>query len=397
MNGLLVLKFLYRDKTLSFSSFFFFEFIHPSIHLTLSFIHHKGKHSSSLDLFNQSVSHRDVYAGSLLILDMSLSELVHSLYDYELALLLSLTANEHCIITSSRDSLPKVSQDISGSAILFGLQNSTATIQCSAKTTVKEFIQCCLQPATDGKRNLFSIIICSNLDRAPKDVQTIVLELIRTRQLKTKHATFDAPPEFLVVAMIERIEGKCALIPHLVQFFMMSHNHREDDDDIEDEDDDSQSQSRPSISSTSSASSISPIDRQLHRQTLFSPTMIKDVTRTSEKVYINADVRRYMSDLTVYLRMHRAIAGGSVSAAAFSQFLKLIKCLSTIHGQDYATPEMVKLAFTKVYNHRISVCSPKEERSLLWGSDAQLVVKLLEQLTPDLILESVLEEVRAPL
>lgn len=73
------------------------------------------------------------------------------------------------------------------------------------------------------------------------------------------------------------------------------------------------------------------------------------------------------------------------------------RCLASLHGLDYVTPSIVALAAKKVYRHRITVVSPEQDRSLLYGSDEAAVSKLLKGVTPDIIIENVLGDIEAPL
>ena len=60
------------------------------------------------------------------------------------------------------------------------------------------------------------------------------------------------------------------------------------------------------------------------------------------------------------------------------------------------TPALVALAFRKVYRHRIIITSAKDERSMQYGSDISAVTSYLKGLTPEKIIEMVLEEVEVP-
>lgn len=60
------------------------------------------------------------------------------------------------------------------------------------------------------------------------------------------------------------------------------------------------------------------------------------------------------------------------------------------------TPAIVGLAFRKIYRHRIQITSPERERSMQYGSDLNAVAALLEDVTPEKVLENVLEAVEVP-
>lgn len=64
--------------------------------------------------------------------------------------------------------------------------------------------------------------------------------------------------------------------------------------------------------------------------------------------------------------------------------------MAPLHGIDYLTPSIVALAVRKVFRHRIIVASPDDDRSLQYGSSLKAVAQVLEDVTPDSILDGVL-------
>lgn len=73
------------------------------------------------------------------------------------------------------------------------------------------------------------------------------------------------------------------------------------------------------------------------------------------------------------------------------------RCLSPLHGLDFATPSLVSLALYKVYNHRIELVQrPEGERSRLWGSKAKAVEAYLRHIDVESVLDEVAMSVRAP-
>lgn len=72
------------------------------------------------------------------------------------------------------------------------------------------------------------------------------------------------------------------------------------------------------------------------------------------------------------------------------------RLLSLLHGLDYLTPSIAALAARKVFRHRIIVARPEDDRSLQYGSDIKTVSMILGDVTPDSILDNVLE-LEAPL
>ena len=61
------------------------------------------------------------------------------------------------------------------------------------------------------------------------------------------------------------------------------------------------------------------------------------------------------------------------------------------------SPSMVALAARKIYPHRIVITAPENERSMQWGSSLEAVKAVLEGVTPEDVIEEVLESVEAPM
>jgi hypothetical protein len=64
---------------------------------------------------------------------------------------------------------------------------------------------------------------------------------------------------------------------------------------------------------------------------------------------------------------------------------------------DYVTPSLVALAAKKIYRHRIQIAPPERERSMQYGSDLNTVQELLDGVTPETVIEAVLNSVECPL
>lgn len=60
------------------------------------------------------------------------------------------------------------------------------------------------------------------------------------------------------------------------------------------------------------------------------------------------------------------------------------------------TPSLIALAAKKVYRHRIRIASPEKERSMQYGSDIEAIREMLEDLTPEVVIDAVLETVECP-
>ena len=130
---------------------------------------------------------------------------------------------------------------------------------------------------------------------------------------------------------------------------------------------------------------------------------------------ISIDVKRYSHDILTFLRRHRAVAAG-VTPQATKHFDLLaryvVACitrlaealnsswhssLAPLHDLNFVTPSLVQLAARKVYRHRISIVAPEDERSMQYGSSLAVITALLEEVTPEQVIEEVLASIEMPL
>ncbi|KAK5630797.1 hypothetical protein RRF57_006512 [Xylaria bambusicola] len=130
---------------------------------------------------------------------------------------------------------------------------------------------------------------------------------------------------------------------------------------------------------------------------VFTETDISTLSSLSLQAHVDIEVQRYQMNIIAFLRMHRAVAPGSVPPTATTHFRTLIRALATLHGLEFVTPELVQLAARKIYAHRIVIVPPDRERSMQWGSDLSAVKALLEGVRPEDVVEDVLGIVDVPL
>ncbi|KAL7271161.1 hypothetical protein RUND412_006111 [Rhizina undulata] len=339
-----------------------------------------------------------------------LSDLVHRLNDVELAVLLSLVAERHCILTTETECLGPLQKQVeSVGREIFGL--TTAAVQCTAGISLEEFSAGAIietpRPRTpevfgvensyfhfnpsheklhssrspideNGGKVLPNVVIARSLDLASEKVHAQALELMRTRKLVTRTGTFTAPTPFLFIALLSKTPERPSLPFHLLDTFFISHHHP--------------SPNSPTNSSTTSLDSI--IIRK-PPTSLLPPELIPTIRTLSASVFISSEISRYIHDIVVFLRMHRAVASG-VSAAGTRDFTDLVKCLAAMHSLDFVTPGIVALAVWKVYAHRMELVQVDMERSLLWGSTRSGVEGYLRGLEVERVVEEVLGFVRVP-
>ena len=74
-----------------------------------------------------------------------------------------------------------------------------------------------------------------------------------------------------------------------------------------------------------------------------------------------------------------------------------LRVLAPMHGLSYVTPSLVALAARKVFPHRVEIAASEDERSMQWGSDKNAVAAYLKDMTPEKVIEDILEQVEVPL
>lgn len=210
---------------------------------------------------------------------------IHSLSDLELAVLLSLIAREHCLISTEPDFVKDLAKELCLTAIkTFGL--TPVIVPCHSQMTLDEFATALLVPITppsspqpnnnqqnyrshrsvpSGSGSYFSskhsnnvpgssssahppppsqqqqqqqppatqianFVLAQNLDHAPRAVQIQALELLRTRRLFTRTSVQTAPKQFLFVAVVgAETGGQARVTHHLNDFLYLAHWHDPED------------------------------------------------------------------------------------------------------------------------------------------------------------------------
>ncbi|RFU31260.1 hypothetical protein B7463_g5057, partial [Scytalidium lignicola] len=341
---------------------------------------------------------------------------IHDLSDLELAALICLIAQEHCIIYADLDTVNDVVQELQLiAAKVFGLTH--AVVHCSEHTTLDEFAHAILSvdenlsrsttpirtrqdsyfiqnpafqsiarsPVPDSlafdNKSIASVLILKNFDEAPLQVQIQALEMIRTKRLFTRTSVHSAPKQFLLMALVAG-RGGPRLTKHLNEHMFISHFHDSEDGFPNLDETDSDTESSSSVVKKSYTKEVLPLPA-------ISVEDIDQLAHLSDQMTFNMEVKQYMLNIISFLRLHRAVGGG-ITPAATQHFEKLAKLLGTIHGLTFVTPSLVALASRKVYLHRIQIARPENDRSMQWGSDLNIVKEILDGVFPEDVIEDVL-------
>ncbi|KAK4034891.1 hypothetical protein C8A01DRAFT_18384 [Parachaetomium inaequale] len=286
-----------------------------------------------------------------------------------------------------------------------------------------------------------NVVLAKDLDGAPRAVQIQALELLRTRRIFTRTSVQTAPKQFLFIALVGASSGGQARVtPHLNDFFYLSHWHDPEEDGFpyldeeldrqtganDDDDDGASTTSSTSVVKLSNRHSSlgttptttglglpsldhhqpsplyeppphSPPDPSPPPSLPFTDPEISSLSLLSRTAHAPISITRYQSNLTSFLRTHRAVMPGCITPTATRHLAQLAKSLAPLHGLDYVTPSLVGLALRKVYLHRIRLVeaeNPERERSVQWGSELEMVRGLLLlSLSGGWGVEEVLEEV----
>ena len=258
-------------------------------------------------------------------------EALQDLNDLELAIVVSLVAEEHCIVSSDLGDADDLRIELGAICThTFGLQS--AIIRCNAQTTVDDLNEAILianeydsdylaeenrtsRPAlaidfshvqrsptpssqrTPGnvldERRIADVVIAADLDLAALSVQVQVLELIRARRIFTRTSMYTAPKDFLFIAITSRPGAR--LSHHLNDIFALSHFHASDD-------------------------GLPYTDGELERD--FSPSVtltdIKGLRLEAERAFMTAEVAAYLHNVVLFIRMSRYVNRG-VTATATKQ------------------------------------------------------------------------------
>ncbi|KAK8209773.1 hypothetical protein IWZ01DRAFT_436247 [Phyllosticta capitalensis] len=372
----------------------------------------------------------------------AVADKVHSLSNLELAALLCLVAEQHCIVEADPSQLDAVAQELQViTTNVFGL--SSAVLDCSDKTTVDHFGNDLLVddngddssyfshvpphsrlddggPVSPGYRptnrsllspksplestkSIANVVIAKNLNQSRSQVHIQALELIRNKRIYTRNAVHAAPKRFVFVALLTP-DSTDQLDVHLRDQIFISHYHQPEDGlpNLEDAgyvDDDAASLAsvvRPSTPLLWPRRKPTRALSHLMCAALICRQEISTLTKRIPHIRFSSEVRAYLQNIVVFMRLHRAVAGG-VSPQATRHFELLVRALAPLHGLDFVTPSLVALAARKIYPHRIVLTTPENERSLQWGSDIEAVRQMLDGVVVEDVIDDVLSQVEVPL
>ena len=107
--------------------------------------------------------------------------------------------------------------------------------------------------------------------------------------------------------------------------------------------------------------------------------MIEECRRIIGKVTVEDALFKYITQLTASTREHRQVVLGASTRASIA-LLQVSKALAAMRGRDYINPDDIKTIAPSVLRHRL-LLRPEAE---------------IEGMTPDRIIDSLLDQVEVP-
>ncbi|EXJ55893.1 hypothetical protein A1O7_08824 [Cladophialophora yegresii CBS 114405] len=362
-------------------------------------------------------------------------EHVEDLTDLELAVLLSLVAQHHCMVVTTGDLLDDLASELAlivrdmfnlsyiildrddlqsinafGAAILDddnadddgALYESDADVanpgMLSPKLASVDFRAApssLLERSKLDTRKVVNVVIAKDFNYAHQDVQIQALDLIRRRRVYSRTTVHLAPKTFLLLPLVTTSSKHIRLNKHLSDRIFMSHSHSAEDGFPNLEELDGAASSEDHGSGYSYSHSPSARRQETIASRRIDAKLIEQLRAQSQATTVTPEIRRYLQDVVVFLRMERGVDGG-ISPYATTLFLALAKYLAPFHGIDYVTPSLVALAAKKIYPHRIIMATSSRERSTQYGTDLASAHDLLNDLDPEKVIQNVLDTIECP-
>ncbi|KAJ9645034.1 hypothetical protein H2204_001496 [Knufia peltigerae] len=347
-------------------------------------------------------------------------EYVNNLTDLELAVLLSLVAQDHCLIQTPEEFQDDVASELALIVRdIFSL--SYIIINKHDLQSIDTFVEAILDDAREYSDPLdqsdddlgresdlrarvadvsFRGVASAQNDQTTLDTRKVVNVVIAK--------DFNLAHEDVQIQALETHQTEwppCMIAPPLLRLYdlgffqndriFISHHHDPEDGfpNLQEIDEVDYQEDKLSAYSDTKSMSLSPQKRRASRQ--IGSKLIEQLRAEGQAAIITPEIRRYLQDFVAFLRIERGVDGG-VTAYATTLFLALSKYLAPFHGIDYVTPSLIALAAKKVYPHRLIIATPSRERSTLYGTDLATAQYLLEDLDPEKVIQNVLDTIECP-
>jgi MoxR-like ATPase len=211
-----------------------------------------------------------------------------------------------------------------------------------------------------------NLLLADEINRAPPKTQSALLEAMAERQVTIDGETRPLAAPFLVIATQNPIEyeGTYPLPEAQLDRFLL----------------------RLSVGYPSRDDEWEVLDRRMTRQTdrvelerVSDAAEVVAMQAAIEHVHVSQAIGLYMVDLAAATRTHPQVEVGASPRGTLA-LLKLSRCLATLRGRDFVTPEDVKHVAAPALAHRLTL------RPELW----------VQRITPEMVVADCLDRVPGP-
>lgn len=206
-----------------------------------------------------------------------------------------------------------------------------------------------------------NILLADEINRATPRTQSSLLECMEEKQITVDGVTHILEKPFFVIATQNPIEtiGTFPLPEAQLDRFLMV----------------------LSIGLSNLEEEIQIMERFMKNSPLeeLEPVCSKEDIKLLQKacldVYVHPDLLRYMAELTVATRNHRAVLTGASSRGSLA-LLRTSQAYALVQGRDYVVPEDIKEVAVPVLAHRIVI----ERGSVGTSSSEKIIYELLNSI-----------------
>jgi MoxR-like ATPase len=209
------------------------------------------------------------------------------------------------------------------------------------------------------------VVLVDEINRTGPKTQSALLEAMEERQVSVERATFELPPDFLLIATQNprEFEGTYPLPESQLDRFMlrldMQYPARESEAEILNR------YGGMASAAHAALASVTAIDRSL----------LAAARAEVEVVHVSAALSAYVLDLARTSRSHARLALGLSTRGALA-LLKAARIIAALRGAEFVTPDDVKGAAVWVMAHRL-VLTP--EAALEGATDVDTVQSILAE------------------
>ena len=184
-----------------------------------------------------------------------------------------------------------------------------------------------------------NILLADEINRAPPRTQSALLEAMQERQVTIENDSFKLDEPFIVLATQNPIEyeGTYPLPEAQLDRFIM----------------------KISMGYPTPLQEKEILERRVMRETdevqinqVVSKNEILEMQKSTERVYIDPELEKYIVEIVTKTRGHKAVEIGASPRGSLA-ILKLSRAHAWIYGRDYVVPDDVKAIAIQALSHRL--------------------------------------------